>query len=1027
LFVTALLLVVHRMSQTSQRQLRREASQLASQLNEDSATLETIISSVPDLIFYKDTEGRYLGCNDAFAQFCGSVRGEVRGKTDYDLFRSDVAAAFRSDDFDVITRDQSKHIEEWVERPGGGQMLIETVKTPIHDAHKRLLGVVGISREITERKQYELQLQEERAKAEQGSQAKSDFLASMSHELRTPLNGVIGMTELLLNTSLDPQQERFARIAKTSADALHRLINDVLDFSKIEAGKMDLDEVDFDLHRLIEEISEVFASRAYSKGIGFVLDLSPEVPHHVCGDQARVQQILMNLIGNAVKFTSSGEVVLSVDLTRRTESHRHLRFEVSDTGIGINAEQRGRLFQSFSQGDATTTRRFGGTGLGLAISLRIAELMGGGIEVDSQEDVGSKFTVNLPLQRSTGREHERVPSHWSRLCGVRTLLVSSSTATRIAVARSLRASDVLLFSADSVDAAIAQLRESSDNGQPFELILVEQDARRLKGRTGFADRLRDSIVARDTPMVCIFPAVECASNDCEHHGNAACIAHPVTARRLLESMSRALLIQKDGDSDAADLPCTCRLQENGHSNTGAVNNDLRCGIPPTSRLTESGTDETLRTGSAAHSFGGTPPLNGSSSPTNRVGIGYRLLLAEDNEIGQLVAVNILRQFGFDCDIAATGAEAVDALLSHAYDLVLMDCQMPIMDGFEATRRARAAEQMGRMRPPEHGRCGERIPIIALTASAVRGDREACLDSGMDAYLTKPIDAAKLLDTLKHWLGLGESATDPAQGRPIEDRNLPTAAKLNRDSEEPSEPVSPDSRNTAETASSNATAGEPKETEAASQASAAPGRSVMLTIQGSPIQEPEPEEDSSDVPAGQPPVRTPPAECNIAARDGKPIDPETLLSMCRGNAVLASKIAERFATSAPDDVSRMLEFFEREDWEDLTRAAHSLKGAAGCIAADPTRAAAAALEAALQQWQQKVAGKDNGTDQNEHRNDDEIDDQALALEVLRGLISELQHEVDAAVAAVPAAVRSLDAGAERPAATNTRPSGTTSAD
>ena len=650
---------------------------------QESNLLRLLIDNMPDYIYVKDAESRFVIANRAVAGLVGAKDPhDLLGKTDFDYFPGPIAAAFFADEQAVIRSGKPLiNREEPNIDAHGNEKWNLTTKVPLKDSKGKPIGIMGIGHDLTPRKQVEAEAQRAREAAEQANNAKSAFLANMSHEIRTPMNGILGMTELALDTDLTTDQRDCMNAVKQSAEALLDVMNDILDFSKIEAGKMDLDEIDFDLPNVLELALKLLSLRADEKSLELLCDLPDDLPRAVGGDPGRLRQVVVNLVGNAIKFTDRGEVALKASVRERGNDYYLLEFAVKDTGIGISAEKQQLIFDAFAQADVSTTRKYGGTGLGLTISKRLVEMMGGQISVHSEPNAGTEFRFTVRFRPA--RTPETLTSSVSPdlLRNVRVLIVDDNRTNRRILEGMLARWNMHSTSVDNGEKAIDELVSAQRNGAPYALILTdllmpEMDGFDLVERIRHRPELSAATIMMLTSLGQRGDAARCR----ELHVSAY-LVKPVRQSELHDAILRVL---GAGMRQADVLITRHTLRENP-------------------RLT--------------------PQL--------------RILLAEDNAINQRVILRLLEKRGHKVVAVETGRAALDALEKSRYDVVLMDIQMPEMDGIEATAAIRQREKS----------TGGHQQIVALTAHAMKGDSERCLAAGMDGYLAKPVNPEDLDDTL----------------------------------------------------------------------------------------------------------------------------------------------------------------------------------------------------------------------------------------------------------------------------------------
>lgn len=671
-------------------------------LSRERKVLRALIDNVPDFMYVKDEQCRFLVANLAVAKQMGAKSpDELLGKTDFDFYPADLAKTFFEDEQRVIRAGQAEiNREETGLDSYGNVSQVMTTQVPLHDKNGRVTGLAGIGRDITHLKRAQAEMQRAREVAEAASRAKSEFMANMSHEIRTPLNGVLGMTDLALGTELTAEQREYLETVKMSGDSLLTVINDILDFSKIEAGRIDLEAIDFNLRDLLESTLKTLAVRADEKGLELLCEVAPEVPEMVSGDSSRLRQIVVNLVGNAIKFTHSGEVALKVQPEAGAGKDSLFRFSVTDTGIGIRQDKLQLIFDPFSQADTSTTRKYGGTGLGLTISARLAGMMGGKIWVESEEGRGSQFHFTARLKAANMNAIKVgtiAPSELLR--DVRVLVVDDNATNRRILEGMLTRWQMEPKSADGGQAALRELSAAYEAGQPYGLILTDMHMPDMDGFEVIEEIRRRPELKAATIVMLTSAGHRGDAARCQALGVAAYLLKPIRQSELREAVARALgAREQDGV-----IPLITRFSLGDEREQGA---------------------------------------------------SLRVLLAEDNLVNQRLAVRLLEKRGHRVVVAGTGVEALQALEKEKFDLVFMDVQMPEMDGLEATAAIRTKEKL----------TGAHQQVVALTAHAMKGDREKCLAGGMDGYLSKPIRPQELDQLLERYTSGRTLATDTVETR-----------------------------------------------------------------------------------------------------------------------------------------------------------------------------------------------------------------------------------------------------------------------
>ena len=668
---------------------RGHRQRVEASLQDSEALYHSLVQSLPVCVLRKDLSGKFIFANQAYCEFTGRTLEEILGKTDFDISPPEVAEKFQTDDHTVVaTGRQLRNIEE--NQTDGRTLWVEVIKTPVHDSRGRIVGTQAIFWDVTERQLAVTALQRAKEAAEAANRAKSEFLANMSHEIRTPLNAVIGMTELVLDTALNATQREYLQMVLSSGESLLSVINDILDFSKIEAGKLDLVRRLFDLRETAGDTMKSLALRARSQSLELAFHISPDVPVAVWGDPHRLRQILINLVGNAIKFTDHGEVVLDVHVESRTEDEVLLHFEVSDTGIGIPVDKLSSIFEAFEQADSGPTRRFGGTGLGLTICARLVGLMGGQIWVESELGVGSRFHFTARFEVSHLAVPKVPPAAVVRIQGTRVLVVDDNNTNRRIYQEMLTNWGLQPTLAAQGSEALALLNAAARTPHPYQLLISDAEMPGLDGLSLVAE-------LRKNPRLADLGIIISSSADrptdfshCRELGIDACLIKPVKQSELFDAIAEALGVTSPEDEVS----------------------------PPVADV------------------GGIPPLN--------------ILLAEDNKVNQKLAVGLMEKWGHQVTVTENGRQAVQAWSSRPFDLVVMDVQMPEMDGLQATREIRRLE----------AGTGRHTPIVAMTAHAMTGDKEECLNAGMDGYVAKPLRMQEFKTVISSFF---QNETRPASG------------------------------------------------------------------------------------------------------------------------------------------------------------------------------------------------------------------------------------------------------------------------
>ncbi len=642
--------------------------------------LNALLDTIPDSLYFKDRESRFLRISRAQAGRFGLANpDDAIGKSDADIFTEEHARQAMADERRIMETGQPMVARvEKLTWPDRDDTWVSSTKMPLRDNDGQIVGTFGISRDITELKRTQVELSKARDIADAANRAKSEFLANMSHEIRTPMNAIIGITELLLDTQLTPSQREYLRMVYESGELLLTLLNDILDFSKIEAGRLELDCAPFEIRESLGDTLKSLALRAHNKGLELAFSMDQDVPKVLVGDVVRLRQIVVNLVGNAIKFTAVGEVVLNVRCESQIQDQTTLVFSVSDTGIGIPPDKHQRIFEEFEQADSSTTRTYGGTGLGLAISTRLVKLMGGTIWVESEPGRGSTFSFRATFSEADVPS-EKIGSPTIIITDMPAMIVDDNATNRRILFDLLTNWGMKPTLASSAREAITLMQNAARNDRPFRIGLLDVNMPEFSG-FDLASWIRGDRMLAETPLVILTSASR--PGDIERAVAlriASSLLKPVKQSELFNSIVSAVCVTSRQDEEKQPIEA------------------------------------------------------GKISKFDSL----RVLLAEDNIVNQRLAVGVLSKLGCIVTVAGNGRIAVNEFERNEFDVVLMDVQMPDMDGFQATQTIRQREKIS----------GRHIPIIAMTAHAMQGDRERCLAAGMDDYLSKPVRIRDLSDTL----------------------------------------------------------------------------------------------------------------------------------------------------------------------------------------------------------------------------------------------------------------------------------------
>ncbi len=662
-------------------------------LQEQLHFLQVLIDSIPLPVFYKDSKGLYVGCNKAFESYLGRSKEQIIGKTVYDISDKESADIYNKMDQDLFREPGVQSYETVVKYKDGSTRNVVYSKATYVGIDGHVNGLVGIIFDITELKNTEAELRKAKEDAEVANRAKSEFLASMSHEIRTPMNAIIGMSELLMDTSLTSEQNKYIQVFRDAGENLLRLINDILDLSKVEAGQIQIERTDFDLMDIVERTCDVMALRAHEKNLELACHVHPDVPLYLFGDPTRLRQILVNIIGNAIKFTERGEIVLEVKKQdsgiRSLQSEIRLFFSIRDTGIGIPKDKLGIIFDKFTQVDASITRKYGGTGLGLAISRRFIELMHGRIWIESEVNVGTKvsFEACFGIQKDSNITHKRPDC--TKLKDLNVLVIDDNVTNRMIIRETLESYGIFVEEAENGEKGLQLIEHGFSIKKPFRVVLLDFFMPAMDGFEVMARIQKNSWLNNLSVIILTSGYIKGDKEKAKELGASDLLRKPVKKTELIEAINVVV-----GKSVTEKITVT-----EAHARDVQLTQEQRL------------------------------PLN--------------ILVAEDNEDNRLLIWSYFRNTPHKVQFAENGQIAVEKFKEKKedYDLVFMDMQMPVMDGYTATSIIREWEKSNGIDP---------TPIVALTAYALAGDAQKCFDAGCGGYVTKPIKKAQLFETIEKY-------------------------------------------------------------------------------------------------------------------------------------------------------------------------------------------------------------------------------------------------------------------------------------